>query len=921
MSMKKNIFASMLLLTGVVTACQSTLPPTSQVARTQATAILTTPWTSTALNASVPLPEYPRPQMTRANWVNLNGTWQYWGGSAAPNAQTPPTSAPTFPSTTERIKVPFPPESYLSGIQRLNDRNIWYKRTFTIPSGWAGQRVQLNFGAVDRKATVYVNGQQVGSHNGGYDAFSFDITSRLRSGSNDLVVAAFDPTDDSGTMGKQTASPGGIFYTPTSGIWQTVWLEPTPSASITRLDLTPDVPNGRIKVTVRGTGINGQTVEAIALDGTSQVGSSTGSVNAEINVSVPSAKLWSPDNPFLYNLKVRLRSGTTVVDEVSSYFGMRSIGIGTINGVARPLLNGKFVFQAGPLDQGFWPDGIYTAPTDDALRSDLQASKDLGFNMVRKHIKVEPQRWFYWADKLGLLVWQDIPNTSVFTEPNATAKAAVEAEIQQIIDEHRSSPAVIMWVVFNESWGDFDIARVTGNVKATDPSRLVNAHSGINFAPGDVGAGDVIDIHDYPGPLAPTPTATRIGALGEFGGNGLKISGHLWNPNTTCCYVNYPDVAKLTSVYVNQINQTRGLIFSKGLSAAVYTEITDVEDEPNGFLTYDRQVKKMDFAKARQANLALVQASPYLPVNTVDSFRVVTPGFTDRFMGQSSNLGITAIVNSSSTTSLKKDASWRVVTGLADVGCYSFESVALPGNYLRHADYRLRVDANNNTDLFRQDATFCTRAALDSSGNVSFESKNVPGYYIRHRDSQLWLDVFQNTTAYRQDASWTVQSAWWRSTVNLELNVYKSLRVTTPNFTNRYARHADSLGYTEVVSSSSSTTLKQDATWRIVTGLADPSCYSFESRNFAGQYLRHADSRIRKDAPDGSQLFREDATFCAVPGANNGVSFAAYNFPARFLRHADTQLWTADGSGGANWNRSLSFEDDISWAVDAPWAP
>lgn len=893
-------------------------------ARPQAvTARLTTPWTDAALQAAVPLPEYPRPQLTRPDWLNLNGMWSYNGGSAAPNADNPPATAPAFPANPEQIRVPYPVESYLSGIQRMNDRNLWYKRSFTVPAGWSGKRVMLNFGAVDRKATVYVNGQRVGQHSGGYDAFSFDITPYLCSGgSNQLVVGAFDPTTGEDMLGKQTLNPGGIFYTPSSGIWQTVWLEPVAAAHITRLDMTPDLPNNRLRVIVHGSSLGGHTIEAVASAAGTQVGNATGSAGAEFTIPVPNARLWSPDDPFLYDLKVRVRSSNgAVVEEVGSYFGMRSITVGTIDGVPRPLLNGKFVFQYGPLDQGFWPDGLYTAPTDEALKFDLQATKDLGMNMVRKHIKVEPQRWFYWADKLGLLVWQDMPH-AWDAESNTAVRARVEAQDREIVDEHRSSPAVVIWVIFNESWGDFDMVRMANQFKAWDPSRLSNTHSGINFAPGDLGVGDLIDNHDYPGPSAPAFQPNRLSVLGEFGGNGLRVDDHMWNPASTCCYNLYPDSATLTNVYLEQVNGLRELAMSKGLSAAVYTEITDVEDELNGFLTYDRQVRKMDFARVKTAHEALISGEPYLRRGTSYSFRTVTPG-VNRYMRHFTSLGVTEVVDASSSEVLKKDASWKVVNGLADSSCLSFEAINQPGSFLRHQELRLRIDADDDSAVFEADATFCPRKALDSGSGLSLESKNNPGYYVRHIDSELWLNAFEDTSLFRADASWAPVTGWWRSSVLVEPNSMHSLRVLTPGFDNRYLRHRDALAFTEVVDAASDATLKLDASWRMVPGLADASCYSFESRNFPGEYLRHAFSRVRRNPLEDSALYRADATFCAEGTADGspGTRFAASNFPNRYLRHYAEEVWIADGQGGDSWNTSASFDPDTKWSVENAWAP
>ena len=915
--MKTGHFFSLITLTLVATGCMQSTPPANTV-QSQATPILTTPWTG-QVSQTLPWPEYPRPQMTRTDWLNLNGKWSYWGGASAPSAQNAPATAPNFPATPEQILVPYPAESYLSGIQRKQEINLWYKRTFTVPSTWSGKRVKLNFDAVDRDATVYVNGTKVGTHRGGYDAFSFDITPFLRAGSNDLVVGAWDPTDGNGPVGKQTANPNGIFYTGSSGIWQTVWLEPVATASITRLELTPEVSAGRLKVVVHGTGLNGQTVTATASSGGVTVGSANGSPGTAFYVPVPSPHLWSPDDPFLYDLKIQLKSGSTVVDEVGSYFGMRSLTLSTTNGVTRPMLNGNFVFHLGPLDQGFWPDGIYTPPTEAAMKFDLEQTKALGFNMTRKHIKVEMQRWYYWADRLGLMVWQDMPN--IWNSGDAATRTRFETELKELVDEHRNSPSIVTWVPFNEGWGAYDIARISGIVKGWDPSRWVNAHSGVNFAPGDAGTGDFLDLHSYPGPESPNPSATRVAVLGENGGFGLKIAGRMWDPTQTFAYAWYPDVNSLTNAYVDLMNRTRPLVYSKGLSADVYTEITDVEYELNGFWTYDRAAPKMDFARVKAANQALIQGLPYLRTGTNISFLTSTPN-VNRYMRNAASLGTTEVVSGVSTDALKRESSFKVVSGLADNNCYSFESVSNPGNFMRHYNFRLQFNTNDGSAVFKNDATFCPRKALDGVGGISLESKNLPGYYIRHRNSELWLDQLQNTTLFKQDASWNPMAAWWKSSVALPAGQYRSFRVTTPGFTNRYARHMNSLGYTEVVDANSSTVLKQDATFKIVAGLADPTCYSLEARNFPGQYLRHADSRIRLAPSDGSTLFKNDATFCAHAGLNGqGVSFQSINYPNRFIRHYDSQLYITSGTEGNAWDNATSLNDDVSWAVDNPWAP
>jgi beta-galactosidase/beta-glucuronidase len=541
-------------LEGRVLLATGPLPPAWQ----PKTPILSTQWTSQVSTVNA-LPEYPRPQMVRADWQNLNGEWQFARDT------TGGADVPIDRNLAESILVPFPVESALSGVNRRESR-MWYRRTFSVPAAWAGQRILLNFGAVNWRSTVYVNGVSVGTHFGGYDSFAYDITPHLNGGTNELIVGVYSPADGDGVgqpIGKQRNNPGGIFYTAASGIWQTVWLEPVPAARITRVDTTPDIDNKTVQVVVHGSGIAGQTVQASVLQGGVQVGVGTGAVGSPITINLPNPQLWSPDYPFLYDLNVSLVSGSTTVDRVGSYFGMRKISLGMAGGVLRPMLNNQFVFQMGPLDQGYWPDGIYTAPTDAALRFDLEQEKALGYNVVRKHVKVEPARWYYWADKLGLMVWQDMPSMFPTGSPTTAQRQQFELELREMVDEHRSDTSIVMWVPFNEGWGQYDTARIANLVKSWDPSRLVNNASGWN----DAGAGDVIDIHQYVGPASPTPTATRAAVLGEFGGLGLKVPGHEWDPSRSFGYEMEPDAATLTSRYVGLIRDVQTLMTSQGLKA------------------------------------------------------------------------------------------------------------------------------------------------------------------------------------------------------------------------------------------------------------------------------------------------------------------------------------------------------------------
>ena len=576
---------------------------------------LSTPWTNDVSPANA-LPDYPRPQLTRAKWQNLNGVWEFAKAD-------PGDAAPVGKSLPERILVPYPVESALSGIMR-HETQMWYRRTFQLPRDWRGQRILLHFQAVDYDATVIVNGKTVTRHTGGYDSFSVDVTDALTTAKDqEIVVGVADPNDSGGQpLGKQRRPGDGIFYTPTSGIWQTVWLEPVASARIDRLDLTPDLGSVTVNAVVGGP--VRQRVEAVAYDHGRVVGRVSGDANKPLKLTVSHPHLWTPDDPFLYDLRVRLSTG----DEVGSYFGLRTIGVGkTPDGKQRMLLNGKFVMQVGPLDQGFWPDGIYTAPTDAALRFDLEQEKALGFTMVRKHIKVEPDRWYYHADKLGLLVWQAMPAMKDDIEPTPASRVTFESEMHRMIDQHRSFPSIVAWVPFNEGWGDYDVGRIADQVKAWDPTRLVNAESGVNCCRSepDSGRGDIYDDHTYTGPGTPMQTGTRAAVDGEYGGLGLKVDGHQFDPAGSFAYEMEPDSATLTRRYGELQQRLLQVAQRCGVSAGVYTQTTDVEKEVNGFFTYDRQVRKMDFAAVRAANLAVIKGATGTPV-AGPSMPAGTPG-------------------------------------------------------------------------------------------------------------------------------------------------------------------------------------------------------------------------------------------------------------------------------------------------------
>ncbi|MAS33856.1 MAG: glycoside hydrolase family 2 [Anaerolineaceae bacterium] len=543
-------------------------------------------------------PEYPRPQMVRSDWINLNGLWQY--AITDMDASQPD-------NYDGDILVPFPIESHLSGVQqRVGDQALWYHHTIDLPADWADQRVLLHFGAVDWETQVWVNGTAVGDHRGGYDAFSFDITNALtESGAQEILLRVTDPTDAGAQpRGKQIRNPESIWYTPTTGIWQTVWLEPVAEAYIGELNLVPDIDNSTLTITADIIGDGDYTIMAEAFDQGSRVATASGSAHDSVVLTLDAPKLWSPDTPFLYDLNVQLMQNDTAVDTVGSYFGMRKIALGRdSSGVLRLFLNNEPLFQFGLLDQGFWPDGLYTAPTDEALRYDIEATKQLGFNTIRKHVKVEPQRWYYWADQLGVLVWQDMPSGFLTGEASesthtAASTAQFEAELQRMVDALDNHPSIVMWVPFNEGWGQYDTERVTAWVQELDPTRLVNNASGWT----DAGVGDVLDIHSYPGPGAPQPDPNRASVLGEFGGLGLPLADHTWQDEANWGYQQFSDAGTMLDAYAELIADLRGLIEQQGLAAAIYTQTTDVEIEVNGMMTYDREIIKMGADAVRDIN-------------------------------------------------------------------------------------------------------------------------------------------------------------------------------------------------------------------------------------------------------------------------------------------------------------------------------
>lgn len=593
--MKKTLLSVMVLAAALTVEAQ--WKPAGDKIRTE--------WAE-KIDPSNVLPEYPRPIMEREEWKNLNGLWQY---AIRPVGEEKPAQM------DGQILVPFAVESSLSGVQkRLGKENeLWYSREFTIPASWKSQQVLLHFGAVDWKADVWVNGVKMGQHKGGYTPFSFDITPVLAKGNNEVVVKVWDPTDAGfQPRGKQVNRPDGIWYTPVSGIWQTVWLEPVAAKHIDRVKTTPDIDHKKLKVEVETAHkCENDVVSVVLLDGKKVVASGKAVCGQPVELAVRDMKLWSPDSPFLYDMKVSLLHNGKVVDEVKSYAAMRKYSIRRgKSGITRLQLNNQNVFHFGPLDQGWWPDGLYTAPSDEALVYDIKKTKDFGYNMIRKHVKVEPARWYTHCDRLGIIVWQDMPNgdrgpqwqsrnyftgTEVVHSPESEAN--YKREWKEIIDLLYSNPCVGVWVPFNECWGQFKTPEIVAWTKSYDPSRLVNPASGGNHYT----CGDILDLHNYPAPDLYLYDPMRATVLGEYGGIGWAIEEHLWMPDKNWGYVKFNDSGKVTEEYVKYANRLLELI-PQGFSAGVYTQTTDVEGEVNGLLTYDRKVIKVDEQKVREIN-------------------------------------------------------------------------------------------------------------------------------------------------------------------------------------------------------------------------------------------------------------------------------------------------------------------------------
>lgn len=667
--MRKFLFTAFVMLSVLSVSCTRNTGINWKIAENP----ILTRWAAD-VDPAKPWLQYPRPDMVRNSWMNLNGIWDY-----------AITARDTKPEKWDgTILVPYPVESALSGVKKRvsENENLWYKRSFRIPNVWNRKHILLNFEACDWETTIWIDGNEVGKHRGGYDPFTFDITeSLLKQKNHELLVCVWDPTNR-GTQprGKQVSSPGSIWYTPTTGIWQTVWIEPVNESFISSFRTVTDADNGTIyfKTDVKN-GASASINFTVKKDG-KKVASVSGKNDQELTVKIDNPVLWTPENPALYDIFIELKDGNKTIDKVTSYTGLRKISLGkTADGFTRILLNNEFVYQNGPLDQGFWPDGIYTPPTEKAMIYDLQMTKKMGFNMLRKHVKVENRIFYYWCDKMGILVWQDMPSgdrsiggNQPDIEKSKESTDQYELELKRMIETKYNHPSIIMWVPFNEGWGQFETGRITQLIADYDPTRLVNSASGWT----DRGTGSVNDIHHYPDPAVPPAEEKRAIVLGEFGGLGLPVQGHTWEQRNWG-YRTMEDTLQLLSKYEAYFDQVYKFVKENGLSATIYTQTTDVETETNGLMTYDRMINKMGVENVSRANHNIIPPVPGSDVRiftesyTAELVNSMPGGIifftTDGSNPDEKSAHYSSPLNLTETTTLKaftkwKDAQSRIVT-------------------------------------------------------------------------------------------------------------------------------------------------------------------------------------------------------------------------------------------------------------------
>lgn len=576
-------------------------------------------WTA-KVDKELPLPEHPLPQFERSCWQNLNGQFDYCISSMGEK---------WISDNSGKITVPFAVESMLSGVEKPlkpSDR-LWYQKKFIVNDSLKGKNILLHFGAVDWQCKVYINKELVGTHTGGYCSFSFDITEYLTDGENTLTLCVYDPTESGWQQrGKQDNHPHGFWYTATSGIWQTVWLEGVNECRIEKIKVVPDIDRGVVNIKAFTTHNDVKTLSLTVFDGDDEM--ICKDISLDEDVEIPNFKLWSPEEPNLYSFTLEIKKDGEVFDSVKSYFGMRKFNIGKDKfGVMRLFLNNEPYFQRGLLDQGYWPDGGLTPPCDEAMIFDIKEMKRLGFNMLRKHIKMEPMRWYYHCDRLGMIVWQDmmsggayigdlyagvLPNLGIkvkddkyktFSREDKKARDDYKRELTEMIEQLYNVVSIYCWVPFNEGWGQFDALKICNYVKSLDETRVVDHASGWY----DQGGGDIQSMHKYVFPVTmPKLDKKRAFVITEFGGYQNRVPGHTWSEDKTFgLYLKFKNKSTLTNAYKKLYEKQIIPLIDKGLCGTIYTQVSDVENEYNGIYTYDRKVLKIEESVITEINNAL----------------------------------------------------------------------------------------------------------------------------------------------------------------------------------------------------------------------------------------------------------------------------------------------------------------------------